>query len=44
MFEGGKGPYEVGMWKYIRMGSAGFAHYVRYEVDNDSKVFFWHDV
>jgi hypothetical protein len=44
VFEGGRGPYEVGVWKYIRAGSAGLTHYVRYEVVNDSKVLFWHDV
>lgn len=34
----------MGVWKFIRRGWAGFAHYVRYEIDNGSKVLFWHFV
>jgi hypothetical protein len=30
--------------KCIRKGCDGFAHHVRYEVGNGSRVLFWHDV
>jgi hypothetical protein len=38
------GPFGVGVWKCIRRGWAGFAHHVRYEVGDGSKVLFWHDM
>jgi hypothetical protein len=38
------GSFEVGVWKCIRRGWDAFAAHVRYEIENGSKVLFWHDV
>jgi hypothetical protein len=34
----------VVVWKCIRRGQDAFAHHVRYEVGDGSKVLFWHGV
>jgi hypothetical protein len=34
----------VGVWKCIRRGWDAFAHDVRFEVGDTSKILFWHDV
>jgi hypothetical protein len=38
------GSFGFGIWKSIRRGWDAFAAHVRYEINNDSKVLFWHDV
>ena len=38
------GPYRVGVWKCIRRWWRGFAHHLRYDIEDGSTVFFWHDV
>jgi hypothetical protein len=42
VFQGGRGTLWSGCVEIYRRGWAGFAHYVRYEVGNGSKVLFWH--
>jgi len=37
------GPFGVGVWKHIRRGCRVFSRCIRYEVDDESKIRFWHD-
>jgi hypothetical protein len=34
---------EVGLWKNIRRGWGKFSSHTRFEVEDGSKVSFWHD-
>ena len=38
------GSFGVGVWKYTRREWEGFSKFVRYEVADGTKVWFWHDV
>jgi hypothetical protein len=44
VFQGGRGTLWSESVEMYRRGWAGFAHHVRYEVGDSSKVLFWHDV
>jgi hypothetical protein len=38
------GPYVVGLWKNIKRGWRMFYSYTRFELGDESKLRFWHDV
>ena len=38
------GEVQVGLWKFIRRGWDGFVRFVRCDVEDGSKVQFWHDL
>jgi hypothetical protein len=38
------GSFGVGVWKCIRRGWDAFSAHVRYEVEDGSRILFWHDV
>ena len=37
-------PFGVGVWKYIRRRWETCSKFIKYEVDDGSKVSFWHDM
>jgi hypothetical protein len=39
-----RGPYGVGLWKYIRGGWNSFVGFLRYDVGDGTKLRFWHDL
>jgi hypothetical protein len=38
------GPFGVGVWKYIKRGWEAISRFVRYEVEDESKLRFWRDL
>lgn len=37
------GAFGVGLWRFVRRGRGNFSCHTRFEVENGSKIRFWHD-